>query len=360
MAVTQADVSYYAPVFHIKINNKDVDAEVSAIILDITIRQEIKNKISSFTFTVQDSFFEGQFRWLGDPLFKYGNIVMISMGYAGNMHTMIEGTISKISADFTSGTTPTFRVEGMDKGYEAMVKKSDTKVFREKKASEIAQEIASVVQLGTEVDETTQVFPIQTKSGGESYFDFLNELAAANNPEFKLFLSGRKLYFIEKEQDKKTIATLTWGRDLINFRPELDINKVVTKVIVRSWDRNTKNRIEGVAPRNNETVQQEDQKIAREVAREIYGEIERIITNIPVRSIEEAENRAYSELEKISDELIKASGETIGIPEIKPGEYIQVEGASDWFSGKYYIDTVEHKIDSNGYRTKFEARRNAI
>jgi phage protein D len=272
----------------------------------------------------------------------------------------MEGQIQNISANFFTGTAPTFTVEGSDKAYKKLMENSDAKIFREKTDSQIVKEIAKdIAHMEYVIDDTKPVKPIRRKKGGEDYFKFLSDLAQANKG-FEVSLSGRTLYFIEAKKDKDAILSLSWGKELISFNPALNTSQAITKVIVRSWDRTGKKKIEGVAEAGQEKKQEGSKQLASQVAREIYGDVVRVITERPARSVDEANQIANAELEQGSDNFIKGSGETIGIPQLKPGVCIELEGLGDWFQGKYYVEKVAHTIDGNGYRTKFDVRRNTI
>jgi hypothetical protein len=47
----------------------------------------------------------------------------------------------------------------------------------------------------------------------------------------------------------------------------------------------------------------------------------------------------------------------IGDPNIRAGNVIRIEGAGEEFGGLYRATSVTHTIDSGGFRTQFEARK---
>jgi phage protein D len=354
------DVSRYAPGFNVVINGEELEAEVSKIISNLTIEQEI-NKCNNFRFTVQDELKGGKFKWLGHDLFKFGNEILIKMGYSNNKRKMLEGKIQKISANFFQGLAPTFTVEGMDSAYKFLMEKSDSETFREKKNSDIVKVIAEEAHLKPKIDDTEQVYPIKRKKGGETYFEFIGRLAKESN-NFEFYISDGKLFFIkpktEKEEDP--VLTLRWAHELISFQPTLNTSEPFTEVIVRSWDRTGKKTIEASAKAGEEEKQESGKKTSSQIAREIYGDVVKVITEKPVRSVEEAKEVALAELKEASDNFMKGQGETIGVPEITPGALIEIEGLGEWFSGTYYVEKTTHTIDSSGYRTSFNVRRNTI
>lgn len=357
VALTQAKIRYYAPEFKIEINSAELKAEVSHTILSLRVEQEV-NRTNAFDFVIQDEFKVGAFKWLGHEPFKFGNTVSVSMGYAGHVIKMVEGKIQNIDANFFEGTAPTFTARGSDNAYEFLTTPSDTKVFIQKTDSAIVREIAQMAHLEAVVDETEEVAPTKTKRGGRSYFDFLRHLAAANRYEF--YLSGRQLCFTMPKKDKEPSATLKWGKDIISFKPMLNTSQAVTKVVVRGWDRSGGQRIEASASAGDEQTQEQGRRLASQIAREIYGDVVRVITDRPVRSVREARQEAQGELERASDNFITGTVETIGIPELRPRECIRINGLGEWFSGKYYIEKITHRIDQNGYRSSFNVKRNAL
>ncbi len=358
MAESAVEARYYAPEFAVEINGKELTGEMSSVISSIAVEQEI-NKTNNFKFVVQDELRDGQFQWLGTDLFKYGNNVSVDLGYVSDRPRMMEGQIQNISANFFAGTAPTFTVEGSDKAYKFLLANSDAEIFRERTDSQIVKEIANKAQMESVVDDTKLIIPIRRKRGGQKYFKFLTTLARANKG-FEVSLSGRTLCFVEASKDKDAILSLKWGRELISFNPVLNTSQAITEVIVRSWDRKGKKTIEARVKAGQEKKQEGNKQLASQVAREIYGDVVKVITEQPVRSVDEARRIAMAELEKGSDNFIKGSGETIGIPQLRPGVCIELEGLGDWFRGKYYVEKVVHTIDGNGYRTKFDVRRNTI
>jgi phage protein D len=358
LAKAAVEARYYAPEFAVEINGRELAGEVSSVISSITIEQEI-DKTNNFKFVVQDELRDGEFQWLGNDLFKYGNNVSIELGYVSNRPQMMEGQIQNISANFFTGTAPTFTVEGSDKAYKFLKANSDAKIFRKKTDSQIVKEVADMAHMESVIDDTKLINPIKRKRGGQNYFKFLTTLARANKG-FEVSLSGRTLYFIEANKDKDAILSLKWGKELISFNPALNTSQAITEVIVRSWDRKGKKTIEARIKAGQEKKQEGNKQLASQVAREIYGDVVKVITEQPVRSVDEAKRIAMAELEKGSDNFIKGSGETIGIPQLRPGVCIELEGLGDWFEGKYYVEKVVHTIDGSGYRTKFDVRKNTI
>ena len=70
-----------------------------------------------------------------------------------------------------------------------------------------------------------------------------------------------------------------------------------------------------------------------------------------------APKEILSELLPRLNNRLTASGSTIGEPRIKASKVINFDGLGQQFGGLYRITQATHTIDSGGYRTQFEARK---
>jgi hypothetical protein len=55
--------------------------------------------------------------------------------------------------------------------------------------------------------------------------------------------------------------------------------------------------------------------------------------------------------------FVTADGEVIGLPRLRPGQYVDIVGLRPPFDGYYYVTKTIHTLDATGYRTKFSLRR---
>jgi phage protein D len=166
----------------------------------------------------------------------------------------------------------------------------------------------------------------------------------------------KRLYFGPSEgahagQREKTFR-LEWGKSLIQFNPTLTTAKQIGAVTVRGWDRKSKKPIE-------ETVKWENIKINRDlgdIAQE-FNQREEIVTDKPVYTKGQAKEIATKILKDQAKELVKGSGSTIGLPDLRAGRRALIDGLGARFSGMYYITDTTHTINDSGYQTSFNARR---
>lgn len=74
-----------------------------------------------------------------------------------------------------------------------------------------------------------------------------------------------------------------------------------------------------------------------------------------VRTMAQAQYLAKERMKKRQRRSSMLLGQCTGIPELRPGRFVQVTGLSRPVNGSYYLQTVTHTIDETGFETCFEA-----
>jgi Bacteriophage probable baseplate hub protein len=58
--------------------------------------------------------------------------------------------------------------------------------------------------------------------------------------------------------------------------------------------------------------------------------------------------------------MVKGSGSTVGLPDIRAGCVIMLERLGKRFSGRYFVTSTTHTIGDGGYTTQFQCRREEL
>ena len=74
----------------------------------------------------------------------------------------------------------------------------------------------------------------------------------------------------------------------------------------------------------------------------------------------EADKRAKAALSERAKQFLTGEGETIGLPEIRPDRNVELANLGSPFSKIYYIQQATHKIDANGFRTRFKVKETGL
>jgi phage protein D len=352
--------NFYAPRFEVEIENKKLDPVISKAIMDVSIEEKI-NDGASVSLTVHDEFdmARQEFKYLDHPIFKTGNKIAIKLGYGDKLYAMFMGTITAIEPSFFSGETPTLTLEGQDTSNDFIKKSSPEMEFVNKTNSEIAGTIAKKAGLLCVIDKTDDVFPNKKKDNNETCHAFLEQLAKESGRHYSL--QGRTLYFVKSVSDKEEIVTLELGKDLISFNPAMRITQLFSEVEVRCNNpADPEKPFIGKAPKPGaEKDKEPGKKKGSSIAKERYGPLVKVISNISVKSKTQADEIARLELDKASRTLIEGRGECIGIPQIRTGVSIKLNKIGKRFGGRYYVTGTTHTINDSGYRTRFIVTRDA-
>lgn len=323
-----------------------------------------------FKFTVPNTFHPARSEFLtpsGDEvlkILKLGTRVWISMGYGDDkgQTLLLSGYITAISTSFSEGGSPELEVSGSDATYKMSLGTKEHQ-FRDKSVRDAVAKVARENDLDLKFGgEPPSNVPLDANL--QTDLEFLRKLAENfSTPEKKWEFFARptqssdELHFRPRQTDKAPVGTLKWGVDLLSFKPEANLGRQVSRVEVLGWDEVSKQRILGQATRGREPGRANDAGGAvssgGEQQERIFGRESVLKLRYPVKSQQEADNRAAAELAQRAKDFISGEGETFGFPELLPDTNVQLEGLGRIFSTSYYVEKTVHRFDASGYRTRF-------
>ena len=350
--------SFYAPAFEITIGGKNLVKDIGMAITGVTVETSIK-AADTLAFDVRNAFDikNREFMWLDDYLTP-GKIVEVKFGYSSNVETIFKGFIKSTKFHFPQGENPKVDVTAMDFSF-LMTKGNDFRFWEKKKYSDVVDTIASkyTTYIKTKKIDSTDIEIDKIIQNGMSDFKFLQMIADRVNYEF--FVTEDVLYFRKPLGDETPVTTLTWGENLQDFGPDIDIGDQIPEVIVRAWNELKDEEVESKSKSitklgsNSQTGQEIWKKLLGDTAKEhIYSQT--------ASSKSDAEAEATAHAGRQSMKLITGSCACIGIPKIRAGRYIKLDKVGEKFSSTYYIASATHTIGSSGYATNFNIEGNAI
>ena len=353
---------FYAPGYLVSVAGSDLmrthAVAVSQVEVDLVI-----GSASRFSFTITDCYsHEHQIFQTSSAknlldLLTFGAEVEVFMGYrdAKSMPIAMRGIITAISTNFPENGAPELTVAGYDPGFLLTMGKN-SRSWTEKRNSDAARDIASDHNLAAVIETTPEEFP-QIEQNQESDWDFLKKLAKRD--ELALYVDEDKTLHFAKPNDKGgPVVTLTYGQGLLNFKPEANLAGQISKVEVYWWDPKQKKAIVGVARTGEESG-----RTGESAGKHFQGAFAvdpskkpTLRLRQPVFTQSDANKRANAELSEVAKKFLTGDGETIGLPEVRPDRNIELTSLGKAFSKTYYVEQATHKIDSNGYRTKFKVK----
>jgi phage protein D len=393
---------FYVPQFEIKIEGAGLPRNILRDVTQLTYTDNIK-EIDSFEVTVnnwdpttQDFKYVGSetaerlARKTGDDrrlrLFEPCNKeVEVWMGYLGNLHLMMKGTFTTMEPNFPASGAPTLTVRGLNVLHQLRRKQYST-TWSNKRDSEIAKNIATLVDkdLGGKRfrDKNGNPLPIVINPKALAKEPPLPYVAQKNQYDIEFLLTRalrlgyvvfvregkpkarnlderkKHLYFGPSDGtfpgQRDVIFKLKWGISLIDFKPTLTMANQVRSVTVNGWDRAKKKAITGKATLDDKEF---NINVDLHEVLEKCDAREEIVVDKPVHSEKEAKAVAQAILKDRHKEMVKASGTCVGLPDLRAGRKVIIEGLGSRFSGTYFITKSIHTINDSGYVTKFDARR---
>ncbi len=347
--------SFHNPSFKISIDGKDVAEKYLVSILSVMFEDAL-DVSHRFSFTFDDTrVSNGQFKILDNGLFDPGKIVEIKMGYHDVLSTMILGEITSLRPTFPLTGTPEIEVSGYDLFYQ-LTRTRNNRTWTDKRDSEVAEELIKSNKVKQKLTPHIKPTVLQLKEivqNGESDYAFVKKLAERNFFEFSI--KGKDVYFVPPQQNAVPVITLEYGRSLLSFSPEVNTSNQVSEVVVRGWDPSGKKEIVGKAKKENSLGKSGGEEIAK-----LYGTVEQTVTDEPVYSQQQADLLAQSLFNKLSVGLVRGNAECIGIPEIRSGTSVVLQGLGKKFSQTYFVERSAHTIDTSGYKTTLSVRGDVI
>jgi uncharacterized protein len=342
--------NYFTPAYEIAVDGTKISDQIA--ISSIRIDTSIEGTADSFSFRIINAYdmTTGEIQWL--TTFTLGKAVDISLGYSEIVTPVFSGYITSVVVDFQEEGSSGLIVRGMDFSY-LMMKGTKSRSWNNKKYSEVVSEIAKTYGAKTHIDATTTQFPTISQSRITDYH-FIQNLANLVNYDF--FVVGKNLYFRKPLTEMTPILTLEMGKTIRSLSIDMNLAEQLTGVTVRAWDNKELKVIEG----QSSTIQKlgSNSKTGKDLLTSSGEFVENIYTN--VTSQEEAKSYADALLNRSSMKLISGMGECIGIPEIRAGRYIKLDGVGKKLNQTYYITGATHMFDDDGYVTRFQIGGNAV
>jgi phage protein D len=380
----------YAPDFSVLVEGRELDPTTKGDVLDVQVHRDIE-EMSGFDLTLNNwDDFGLRFKHSDSDVLRIGARVTVKLGYGGELITVVTGTISTLSPKFPEAASSTIGVSGVDGLLRLKDRKpaeNEVKIYPNMADWQIAEQIAQRNQLRIEVSRVgpTHTTPVVQKNQDDATFlmerakrlDFdCYVLPDADNPgQDTLFFvqptDGRdsrpmRLYELTYAPGLATGPTTGPGAphaglipNLLEFTPTMTISGQVGKLTVRGWDPRTKQPIAFTATAENLPPGQTgtDGENGPQVAESTMQGRQDVVVDAPVSSDQEARELAISLLRERAYEFITATGRIAGLPELRPGDNLQVYGLGRRFSGTYFVKRVEHTLGSSGFFTQFTARR---
>src|ERR1017187_146377 len=360
---------FYVPYFQVKIAGRPQGQDVVRDIQQVSYKDNI-TEIDSFDITINN--WDAQtraYKYSDSDLFDPGKELELWMGYYGKdkLRLMVRGQITALHPSFPSGGGSTLAISGLNVLHKLRTKQ-ESHSYESKTDSEIAEEVAD--RLG--IDIQTDSAPDEKRFDylfQDNQYDIIFLMERARRIGYDLFVdeqgehgqAGQPLLrFGRSLQVRQVTYQLTYGRSLIEFKPELPTANQVSEVTVRGWHAVNKKKIEQTAKRSEISVKGVGAAGGQAAIEQSFNQRKEIVATKPIESDAEAKTLALRTLEENAKDMVKGSGSTVGLPDLRAGNVVTIDGLGKRFSGRYFITSSTHAMGDGGYTTQFECRREEL
>jgi Rhs element Vgr protein len=275
-----------------------------------------------------------------------GNEVEIKAGYHSDEETIFKGLIIRHSIKIRENNSMLI-IECKDKAVKTTLGRKSN-YYYDSTDSDIIEEILDTHSLGADVESTSYEHKelVQYRA---SDWDFMMTRAQANSKV--CIVENGSVKIAKPDFSSESVQTIAYGATLLAFDAEMDARNQFSKTTSYGWN-----------PSEQEIVKTE----ANDPALALNGNlsVSDLADVLAVENLELKHGGNYNStiLQEWSDAhtLFQQASKTRGrikfqgIPEVKPGVVVTLEGVGDRFNGNVYISAVRHEISDGNWTVNAE------
>lgn len=345
--------NFFAPAFEIKVGNQTFSSSTVPIYaLEVDLNADGNASGCSFQIGGQYDWENSQWKTELKKALKLGVKLSVQAGYVKKKE-IFYGYIDDYTLEYQQNAPPVVSVSGID-GLGYLMSLRDKLAAGQKKPAAVVRELlgkcvsagfAKKVTVGSLNGFST---PIVKESKVDAW-KFLKKLAERYG--MSLIALDGELIFDDLLTNTKPILTLTAGVGLHSFSKRVSLAHQIGQYEVRGRDANHK-QIRAVV--TSVTVGGSGKS-----AVQLVSGLKQVIQreeNEYVRTVEECKRLAQNRMNHIALQMVVGNGTCVGIPELIPGRYLEIDGLDSGTSGLYFVSSVKHSFHDGGYVTSFAVK----
>jgi phage protein D len=379
--------SFHVPSFRVELEGRELSRTVISDVLEVSFTDDLE-AIHSFELTLYDwdpvglhPRYSSPWDAEGRPLtadgatvpdFEPGARVSLYFGYAeeGALPLVMAGEVISLSPSFPATGAPTCRIRALDAflrglqktqvsgNYDGTDKDVVDQLCAENDVTvrwdgpENEGEPRSKVEVeGTLYDEIAH----RAQAYGLS---MITEPAGAGG-DAPVLLLGRPA-----ATRTRPVVELEWGRTLVSFTPALSAAGQISEVVVRVADPDAEGDDRQIeVTRTWSDIGLDPSALGPAGATDLdraLGGVQEVVKPDRATTRKDAEQAADKKLQDLARDLVKGSGSSVGLPELRAGQVVTMAGLGARFNGDYRLTKTTHTLGAGGYTTTFEARKEVL
>jgi len=268
-----------------------------------------------------------------------------SLGWEGNNTQLFSGSLFEASWDdpLDGGAMMAEAVFLDAKGKLALTSLADAGA--ERTLSQLVRELSDASGVPCETGTVPEEWDLPVRRQGSSDFDVLREAAELLCWEFYDF--NGKLYFGPPRPEGAAILEYDGPDGLSWLRRRRTLAGQCGGVAVSGAD-------DG----GERLWSRTDRKLDSGFGADRMADALRGFLHTPepaARTMAQAQYLSGARMEAVQRRSGTLQGRGTGVPELRPGRFVTISGLSEAANGDYYVRTVRHVLDADGFETGFEA-----
>lgn len=282
-------------------------------------------------------------------LLDFGKPLKVSVGG----EPLFDGRITALEARYPQGNTPSLVVLAEDRCQDLRMTRR-TRTFADVSDADVVRQIAGEHGLSEDVDITGPQHRVLAQLN-QSDLAFLRDRARALDAE--ITVAGTKLK-VRSRRSASPAATLTYGKELREFRVVADLAGQATSVQVSGWDVAAKEAISETAEAAVVSGELDGRESGPAVLEAAFGARKDALVNGVPQTGDEARARAEAWLKRRARRFLVGEGTTETKPGLRVGATARLAGLGGLFDGDFYVAAVTHRFDgAKGLRTEVVVER---
>ena len=358
--------NFMVPAFEVKVGGTNIQKGSSyisqlEIIIPVTVASEVRSiEMSECNFTISGIFDMKTSSFNSNVLdkLKIGAKVEVAGGYGSSLVVLFVGLLNHVRVSYGEGGV-TIQVSA----YDSTILLRNAKKFALYENEDKNALIKKILQgcakdgLATISDSNIGNFggeKVRLEQAGLDDCEFITTLARRERFSFAIIHGQVVLKNLVDEQ--KAIMKLTYGKNIFSFDIELDTTKQVGKVVARSIHDVNRTGVEGSA--SSVSIKKSGGKAAIDFS-SLKSKISSNVIEYkdPLENTKEGLDKiAQAVMDERAMTFVSGHGMCIGLPELVPGRYIELDGMGKQINGTYFITKVTHRFGQDGFTTQFDVK----
>lgn len=343
--------NFRAPTVEITVGGTKLVSGAKMNVTEVEVELSCEGEASGCVFHIAGEYKPKNTNFSSDiDRFQIGETVQVELGYI-RLEKVFSGYINQVDYDFNfNGKGFAIRVDGIDaKGL--LMKNQRMEISKENSVADLVnkllgeQPVSSYLE-GKSVDSSPKK-EIKDQANTMNDYDLISDHASKIGYEF--FISQGKAHFRPRQKNTSPVIKLSPKHGIFEAKFTLSGQQLFKTAEARAVDDGSGKKTSGKADIVG--------KFSKGgTAEKMMGPSKQVFQDADIKDTKGAQAIAENKLVKATESFGALELNCVGIPEIGPARFIELEEMSEMLNRKYYVTSVSHKMNDEGYRTTIKAR----